>query len=168
MATSKHADILNALSEMQASIAYAVRRSDLAAAELLIVDLERTIERLNSTTLKPETRMNTKHTPGPWTIPDFGPPISIEANRQDEVWCVAEVGNGEMPSDEEEANARLISAAPDLFEACNRLLFWMDNSEVNIDLTEMCERSGYDVSPHMHEAFSAARAAIAKATGGGT
>lgn len=53
------------------------------------------------------------HTPGPWNIVDFAPPIVIEANREDEVWCIAEVGNGEMPSTEEEANARLMSASPD-------------------------------------------------------
>jgi len=44
--TSKHADTLNALDEMQQSVAYAVRRSVLADAERIIVRQEETIAEL--------------------------------------------------------------------------------------------------------------------------
>lgn len=42
---SKHAALLNALFEMQHAMAYALRRSVLAEAEAVIVDMER-VERL--------------------------------------------------------------------------------------------------------------------------
>ena len=44
--TSKHAELLNALDEMQHSLAYAVRRDILARAEQTIVSQEETIARL--------------------------------------------------------------------------------------------------------------------------
>lgn len=45
-AISEHADLLNALHEMQGSLAYAVRRSTLADAESLIVSQEQEIVKL--------------------------------------------------------------------------------------------------------------------------
>jgi hypothetical protein len=41
--TSNHADLLNALNEMQGNLAYALRRSELRAAERLIVAQEKMI-----------------------------------------------------------------------------------------------------------------------------
>lgn len=46
MATSKHADLLNALDQMQASIAYAVRKPVLIQAERVIVNQEEKINEL--------------------------------------------------------------------------------------------------------------------------
>ena len=48
---SEHANVLNALSEMQGAVCYAVRRADLRAAEDTIVQLER-----DNATLREEHR----------------------------------------------------------------------------------------------------------------
>ncbi len=74
--------------------------------------------------------MNTKHTPGPWMKTDGNTikcdlrPIGLTV---DAGMIVASVVGGptsgySFPQDasEVEANARLIAAAPDLFDACNR------------------------------------------------
>lgn len=48
----------------------------------------------------------TKHTPGPWKVKH---------------WYI--IGpNGEVDSDFNKANAQLIAAAPELYEACKKLL----------------------------------------------
>jgi hypothetical protein len=94
--------------------------------------------------------MNTKHTPGPWgalgrnrheqkTIPLR----SIHCERLG--YSIAFVSYDR--DGETEANARLISAAPDLLAACIAMLD---------------ERSG---AAQLSDASQAARAAIAKATG---
>ena len=58
--------------------------------------------------------MNTKHTPGPWTVETGSFYVSIRAPSR-------MVGDtrviGGKPDDENLANARLIAAAPDLLEA---------------------------------------------------
>ena len=88
-----------------------------------------------------------KHTPGPWKAryaPDRAPPV--------ETWCIdwsedheeiAEIVHGE-------ANARLIAAAPELLEALKAIV------------DEQDARQGYASV----QSYDAARAAIAKATGG--
>jgi hypothetical protein len=101
-----------------------------------------------------------KHTPGPWigAGPSFGDPlpryttsIVTEWEHEDE-GCIDIC---ELPfhhhDDENEANARLIAAAPDLLEA---LTYWM----VFIESEQDDERQAPWVAN--------ARAAIAKATGG--
>ena len=67
-----------------------------------------------------DERMNkplTKHTPGPWVI-----------GKQDHDVITVDTANGTaicdvyVDSDDRPANANLIAAAPDLLEACERLL----------------------------------------------
>lgn len=61
--------------------------------------------------------MNTKHTPGPWKFHEQG-----EANQfcllttNDNHWVIGLIQNGELWTDEQKANARLIAAAPELLE----------------------------------------------------
>lgn len=69
--------------------------------------------------------MSTKHTPGPWAFaPDssgVGTHGSIWGNDQESV-CVAEVvDDGEMGAIELTANARLITAAPDMLAALDAI-----------------------------------------------
>ncbi len=87
-----------------------------------------------------------KHTPGPWALDDE----SIYAPDGEGWKQVAEIPNwrtnpGEVLTPEDNANARLIAAAPDLLEALKAILN---------------ETGG------MGGPFTTARAAIAKATGG--
>jgi hypothetical protein len=90
--------------------------------------------------------MNTKHTPGPWTVrerADKG--LSIKAG---ELCLIAKIG---LQTTSYKENARLIAAAPELLEALERLVAWAiiygDDLENDIE-------------------FSFAKKAIAKATGG--
>jgi len=100
--------------------------------------------------------MMASHTPGPWTTSPVGR-------------VVANCGNGPRATvwaDEPElftqevirANARLISAAPEMFEALKELLSGHDNLYV--------AHFGPNADPTRDIATHAARAALAKASGG--
>jgi hypothetical protein len=97
--------------------------------------------------------MSTQHTPGAWigAGPSFGDPFpryttSIVTEREHDDEGIIEIC--ELPfhhrDDENEANARLIAAAPDLLEALQHVIYW-DNGKPEWEM---------------------ARAAIAKAIGG--
>lgn len=91
-----------------------------------------------------------KHTPGPWSTIDaknlcLGYPGTVEIHAPDwDALAVVYVETCGNPSEEGEANAQLITAAPDLLEALQMLLEF----------------------PNTGPATTTARAAIAKATGG--
>ncbi len=97
-----------------------------------------------------------RFTKGPWRLSDSG----------DNTWTVCEpdkpfrhshfatVSVGNMWGDEGKANARIIAAAPDLYEALCGML------EYTADLNPA---QGYPETDH--EAVNAARAALAKARG---
>ena len=102
------------------------------------------------------------HTPGPWK---FGKEltarsgewlVSFDAGSKGRGIAIAETRAG---SGNEEANARLIAAAPDLLAACKSMIEWDDREKDHaVDFSarmSLCEA-----------AFNAARAAIAKAKGG--
>jgi len=87
--------------------------------------------------------MNTQHTPGPWAVKhheDTDTYSIYVAGRQWNSWTVAALGH----SKEDEANARLIAAAPELLGALIQML------------------DAYEIPAVRKQA----RAAIAKATGG--
>ena len=107
--------------------------------------------------------MSAKHTPGPWLaieLPPYGPeeplryaivckadPINTKANDIAAVW----LRGGEEKT---AANARLISAAPELLEACKNLLGYGENWPASFTSHDCWKRDA-----------ASARAAIAKATG---
>jgi methionine synthase II (cobalamin-independent) len=106
-----------------------------------------------------ELFMNTQHTPGPWTYSrsavQYGDWRFYVAQAEgapytphysDVATLIAETVNDERRSIQE-ANARLIAAAPDLLEALKRLM------------------GGTTTLQDAQEAAQQARAAIAKATG---
>jgi hypothetical protein len=67
--------------------------------------------------------MESKHTPSPWIIkPEkhFGFP-TFEISNENELNWIAQVSNDYMPG---EANAHLIAAAPDMYEALLKLKAW--------------------------------------------
>jgi len=88
--------------------------------------------------------MNTKHTPGPWSINRYDTYDKDIVIREPGV----RVDFDDVDQDEQEANARLIAAAPELLEALNAMMDGYDESYTQ------------DQPPN-----KAARAAIAKATG---
>jgi len=58
--------------------------------------------------------MATKHTPGPWLI---DPSWDILGNTKDGNGMVCQITVDAVPRDEAAANAHLIAAAPDMYEA---------------------------------------------------
>jgi hypothetical protein len=99
----------------------------------------------------------TKFTPGPWTAVGT---IVLSPDTCGEVGCcgIAECFHGSQP-EIAEANAQLIAAAPDLLEALRNLSATVDAAILSGDwkVDGACD-------PDMD--IKAARAAIAKATGG--
>lgn len=101
-----------------------------------------------------------KHTPGPWMIQEdnLGCKIIIGnlkmTDEEYSLFTCNEIGFTDGLSDESEdiANARLISAAPDLLEALKDALMVMTSQKVRIE--------------EQADAITKARAAIAKAEGG--
>ena len=91
--------------------------------------------------------MSKQHTPGPWAVKhheDTDTYSIYVAGQEWNSWTVAALGYAK----EDEANARLIAAAPDLLEALQYML-------------EVCP----SINQQGKEAHLRAHAAIAKATG---
>lgn len=64
----------------------------------------------------------TQHTPGPWRVA-LGNRLQVRGPKDEIGWPAAIVYNaGLCTSEEAQANARLIAAAPDLLDMCERLL----------------------------------------------
>lgn len=95
-----------------------------------------------------------KHTPGPWFTKREGfSTVYVEARlRQGVIQEVAACGPTEAGQDQQEANARLIAAAPDLLSIAQRFLA--------LDAQWHPERHAAEKA----ELITEARAAIAKAT----
>lgn len=104
------------------------------------------------------TANETKFTPGPWKQNDFLDlkEISLKAIACERLgFCVTFINTADQARvAEAEANARLISAAPELLKALQRL----------IDASSNCGESGW--CGDGESAWDYSRAAIAKALGG--
>ena len=92
--------------------------------------------------------MKTMHTKGPWAVKGTNPPMIYAREGLDIIAMIDSMG--EMTLDQEAANARLISAAPELLEVLNTLDTWLIAPDT---APETCA-----------EMRAIARAAIAKAT----
>ena len=96
--------------------------------------------------------MTTEHTPGPWVATQYsdGSPLTVvyAANGREVADVRSEIKGGVA---EDEANAALIAASPDLLAACIDMLFMHSI----VDENTICDC----------KACTAARAAIAKARG---
>lgn len=91
--------------------------------------------------------MTTKHTPGPWTLDDRGYKYIVHKPGDGYITRdICRMDSSTMAAFAQEANARLIAAAPDLLNAVLLLLGNPDNRISSADV-------------------NAARAAITKATG---
>ena len=97
------------------------------------------------------------HTPGPWTIRHGTNVFAVRRDVGHES-SVANTGgffnNKTDVGPENEANARLVAAAPDLFAACREVLLWSMHSGA------FCE-------PEDEAVLAAVTAAVRKATTGG-
>jgi len=90
-----------------------------------------------------------KHTPGPWHVLDGA--VLCEGINAYGNWHICRFDRCEQPNTaEDNANARLIAAAPELLEACQAAVFGANHID--------CVRAMQEVLPRI-------RAAIAKAGG---
>lgn len=104
------------------------------------------------------------HTPGPWRLHFWAENVGISADRPKQRDCetVATVYRGpetaSYATDREkaDANARLIAAAPDLLEALDGVIGFID---------DLALLGGMTANGGAQERLDAARAAIAKARG---
>lgn len=67
--------------------------------------------------------MKTKHTPGPWTLDNLGTDIKIQASGAVEAIALV---HDQQSTHGAEANAHLMSAAPEMLEALEKLLLLSD------------------------------------------
>lgn len=104
--------------------------------------------------------MSGKHTPGPWVVKpadaDYRAPDKDDfAIITPDMMCVGTCWGDPLWKDGK-ANARLISAAPELLEALR---------ELHDDVCARFDIAGPSMNPGMLRAVETARAAIARATG---
>lgn len=104
----------------------------------------------------PPSAPRQKHTPGPWTIGkdtewsemDTRPNSVIVELKNTCCMVLSDTDQGDDNHDIDEqcrANARLISAAPDMFEALEEIRFWSQNfSAVIPDTIAMTARAALD------------------------
>jgi hypothetical protein len=88
--------------------------------------------------------MKTQHTPGPWYKRQQGSEIEIKSG----IYTIGMVHNYNEPHEANEANANIIEAAPDMFEALIEILPYAEEF-INSN----------------HPSWKKAKAAIAKAKG---
>ncbi len=93
------------------------------------------------------TMSNSKHTPGPWRVGDAGFTVFGPPNGTPSPETIATVRQGKI-------NARLIAAAPDLYEAAKRVL-------IGTVARDECEDANGNVYPE----FKALESALNKAEG---
>ena len=103
----------------------------------------------------------TKHTPGPWRTKREGfSTVYVEARIDGGlIQEVAACGPTEAGLEQQEANARLIAAAPDLLEALQEMVAG------DAEAIEEAQALGVPFSENTLAAFRQAHAAIARATG---
>lgn len=98
-----------------------------------------------------------KHTPGPWTAFNNQIAIGVGSKDSDVAWVRFDnygLRDSARSTQEDEANARLIAAAPELLEACRLIVCAFDA------LPPSSPARAWTIH------INSARSAIAKATGG--
>jgi hypothetical protein len=110
--------------------------------------------------------MEAKHTPEPWFSParSFGTRYVEARIGGGLLQEVAACGPTEQPL-QQEANARLISAAPELLEALRELLIDMQIAQSNMTDAAKRDRHWVGCAEAIQPRVDAAKSAIAKATG---
>ncbi len=98
------------------------------------------------------------HTPGPWNATIKDSPLASHRIYAADMQRIGEICNSRDTEEESKANARLVAAAPDLLEAMERCLPFIDDAE---DIAPFYPDSA--ATTDCRTAVTAARAAIAKA-----
>lgn len=87
--------------------------------------------------------MNTKFTPGPWHVINWGQQSQIRDKNHGEIAMLNREGNfnSGLPDEETRANAKLIAAAPEMLKALQNAAHWMKQLEI---LAPYKETAGYE------------------------
>lgn len=104
--------------------------------------------------------MNAQHTPGPWKV---GEDRDVYTANEDCIAMIVGAADQYPIKPKSIANARLIAAAPELLNALEQLVKWMDDS--NLSYTKAISHGPFNVEPVEYSVVTEACAAIAKATG---
>jgi hypothetical protein len=107
-----------------------------------------------------------KHTPGPWAVSD-GAILSDRVNAYGNFWICGFGRGDEANTDEDQANARLIAAAPDLLRACRGLLLVAERMDADLTTKGRGYPMGNVPGFDGHQLFDAVRAILSAATGEG-
>lgn len=86
-----------------------------------------------------------KHTPGPWTPIEQGDADEFCLLANDKRWVIAFRQNGELSTEEERCNMKLISKAPEMFELLKQirmsiLINTLDINDLVIKINKIMER----------------------------
>lgn len=112
---------------------------------------------------------DTKYTPGPWAVEADGDDnfrivqvIEFDGEPPENGDCICSVPGLELSTDCDEANANLIAAVPELYEAAEKVLAWWDQKLAN----ELSSNRDFAWAEDAEwSEFRAMRAALAKARG---
>lgn len=103
-----------------------------------------------------------QHTAGPWEVSD-GAVLSKGLNQYGN-WIIASCQRER--TEEDEANLRLIAAAPELLAACQGLFALIESGTLVRDTSRDADPKWYLTAMELTRALQAAAAAIANAQGG--
>ena len=110
--------------------------------------------------------MSTQHTPGPWEVKKGAAMLNsvctVYGTEDGWVDIAAPIPMADDYRAESSANARLIAAAPDLLEALKSAVDTLTDPRIG----QWSYMEGSEIYSDFKDAADAARAAIAKATGG--
>lgn len=93
--------------------------------------------------------MASRFTPGPWVLRPQGSEIEVKHG----IYTIGMVHNYNSPQEANEANARLIAAAPELLEALQDALAWIDAVPKDIQLPTMPGFDRDNVDGIIHKAL---------------
>jgi hypothetical protein len=106
-----------------------------------------------------------KHTPGPWSINDWPQANTDIAIGAAGTPLIARVPLRDVSVNEQQANAALIAAAPELLEALKWMVANDDTNEGDEPVESLGGHSWNEYNSYWLDGLNKARAAIAKATG---
>lgn len=101
--------------------------------------------------------MTTNHTPAPWKILDQAPPFQIGIGTEKYTIAFTSVNVDRTLDEIQQANAKLIAAAPELLEALTKLYDFVIDPSVGLKVT------GLDILV-IKDRLDSAKQAITKAT----
>ena len=115
--------------------------------------------------------MTAKHTPGPWNPIEQGGDNDWLLLANEDRWVIGFLQNGELHTEEQRANARLMSAAPDMLAALEHMIkLWTEERDVFIEGCADCRGNIYDTDDidrvdEMNADIAFAQNAVNKALG---